>query len=223
MTLLLSGRCRLSVAALVLVVAVVAALAPAQAQTLSTADLAGTWSVFQLATPATDVSGPEVRAYTGTLTFDASGTVTAGSLTNLPFVYDVTGTLSLTAAGIVDGSLSLDGGPGGTGELDVREARMLLSRHTIVGASTVLGEPGLFTLVKVDPAQSFTLNDDLAGDWTYHEITPSHQLTPGTPGDATWVRGDITFHADNGCTEANLALADGTPRAERNGNPQSFG
>jgi hypothetical protein len=200
-----------------------AALAPAHAQTLSTADLAGTWSVFQLATPAANVTAPGVRSYSGTLTFDATGAVTSGILNDPPIVYGVTGTLSLTAAGLLDGTLVLDDGGGTTGELDVREGRLLLDKHTIVGASTVLGDPGLFTLVKVVAGQTFTPNDDLAGDWTYHEITPSNLLTPGTPGDATWVRGDITFHEDNGCTEADLMLADGTVRAARDGNPQSFG
>ena len=44
-----------------------------------------------------------------------------------------------------DGTLALDGGPA---TLDVREARLLLTKHTIVGASTILGSPGLFTFVK---------------------------------------------------------------------------
>jgi hypothetical protein len=74
--------------------------------------------------------------------------------------------------------------------------------------------------VKLEAGQTFTLNDDLAGDWNYHETTPSNDLAGG---DATWVKGSITFHEDNGCTEADLALADGTPRAQRDANPQSFG
>ncbi len=206
------------------VVAMMSARAPAQAQTLSTADLAGTWSVFQLATPATNVTGAAVRSYNGTLTFDEAGLVTAGILTDdLFIVYDVAGTFTLSATGLLDGAVTLDDGVNAPGALDVREARILLNKHTIVGASTVFGNPGLFTFVKLAAGQTFGLNDDLAGDWTYHEITPSNLLTPNTPGDATWVKGDITFHELNGCTEADLALADGTPRAQRNGDPQSFG
>ena len=219
---MMSGHRSPTIAALVLLV-VLAALAPAHAQTLSTSDLAGTWSVFQLATPGTNVTGPGVRSYSGTLTFDDAGVVTAGILNDPPVVYGVTGALTLTPAGILDGTLTLDDGAGNIDELDVREARILLDKHTIVGASTVFGNPGLFTFVKVAASQTFLIDEDLAGDWTYHEITPSNLLTPGTPGDATWVKGDITFHEANGCTEADLTLADGTPRAQRDGNPQSFG
>jgi hypothetical protein len=210
------------------VVLALAAIAPAHAQSISAADLAGTWSVFQLATPPGAFVGADVRSYSGTLTFDATGTVTAGTLTDDQFTsFTVSGTLTVTAAGVVDGTLALDGGPA---TLDVREARLLLTKHTIVGASTILGSPGLFTFVKLEAGQPFTLSADLAGDWNYHEITPSNNVIPKPPaaaGDATWVNGNITFHqlpdAPNGCTEADLTLADGTVRAQRvGGNPQSF-
>ena len=210
------------------VVLALVGIGPAHAQSISAADLAGDWSVFQLATPPGAFVGADVRSYSGTLTFDATGTVTAGTLTDDQFnSFTVSGTLTVTTAGVVDGTLTLDGGPA---TLDVREARLLLTKHTIVGASTILGSPGLFTFVKLEAGQPFTLSADLAGDWNYHEITPSNNVIPKPPaaaGDATWVNGNITFHqlpdAPNGCTEADLTLADGTVRAQRvGGNPQSF-
>jgi hypothetical protein len=59
-----------------------AASSPAHGQSLSTADLAGTWSLFQLAAPSSTFTGADVRSYSGTLTFDATGTVTTGTLTD---------------------------------------------------------------------------------------------------------------------------------------------
>ena len=52
-------------------------------------------------------------------------------------------------------------------------------------------------------------------------------MPPASAGDATWVKGTITFHqlpdAPNGCSEADLLLADGTVRAQRvPGNPRRF-
>ena len=197
-------------------------LTPATAQPISTADLAGDWAMFQLATPPAAFTAPAVRSYRGTLTFDATGVVT-GSLTDnaqpLASTFAVSGELALTAAGLVSGTLSLDDGVATSGSLEVAGARLLQNRNTIVGASTVLASPGLFTLVKLAPTP-FVLNTDLAGDWNYHEITPSHNLAAG---DATSVRGSITFHENNGCTEADLQLADGTVRAARDADPQSFG
>jgi hypothetical protein len=217
---------------------VLAGLRPAHAQSISTADLAGTWSVFQLATPSTTFTGAAVRSYSGTLTFNVAGTVTAGTLTDDQAAgFTVSGALAVTAAGVVDGTLTLDDGLATPDlMLDVREARLLLSKHTIVGASTILGSPGLFTLVKLEAAPIFTLSDNLAGDWNYHELTPSNNIvpappaevpsvTPPAPGDATWVRGSITFHdvPNAFCTEADLVLADGTVRAQRGAGPTSFG
>jgi hypothetical protein len=218
---------------------VLVGISHAHAQSISTADLTGTWSVFQLATPASTFTGADVRSYSGTLTFDA-GTVTAGTLTDdQAATFTVSGTLTVTAAGVVDGTLPLDDGLATPDlVLDVREARLLLNKHTIVGASTILGSPGLFTLVKLEAAPIFTLSGNLAGDWNYHELTPSNNITPAPPadvpavvpptpaaGDATWVKGSITFHdaPNDFCTEADLALADGTVRAQRGGSPTSFG
>ena len=218
---------------------VLTGLRPAHAQSISTADLAGTWSVFQLATPSTTFTGGDVRSYSGPVTFDAGGTVTAGTLTDDQGAgFTVSGALTVTAAGVVDGTLPLDDGAATPDlMLDVREARLLLNKHTIVGASTILGAPGLFTLVKLE-AVPFTLSGNLAGDWNYHELTPSNNIAPLPPanipavappapaaGDATWVRGSITFHdvPNPFCTEADLALADGTVRAQRGVDPTSFG
>jgi len=199
----------------------------ARAQSISTADLAGTWSLFQLATPSVAFSGGDIRSYSGTLTFDVTGAVTTGSLdddqsNNFP----VTGQLAVSAAAVVTGTLTLNGGGGGP--LVVREARLLLSKHTIVGASTILGDPGLFTLVKLEAGQTFSLNDDIAndgdgtGNYTYHEITPSNQGAT-TAGDASWTTGSVTFHEDSGCTEADLDLSDGQVRARRTDGAFSFG
>jgi hypothetical protein len=215
---------RLKAIGLLCALLTLAAVPASHAQSITTADLTGTWSVFQLATPATTFAGADVRSYRGSITV-AAGVVTAGTLTDdqLHIFTVTTGTLTITAAGVVDGTLTLDDGmatPGLT--LDIAEARLLLSKHTIVGASTILGHPGLFTLVK-SAGPPFTLTDNLAGDWNYHEVTPSNQLTVPDHGDATWVKGTITFHdvPNAFCTEADLTLADGTVRATRAG-PGSF-
>jgi hypothetical protein len=211
---------------------VLASISPAHAQSISTSDLAGTWSVFQLATPASDVAGG-VRSYTGTLTFDNTGAVTTGTLTDAQTGdYAVTGTLTLTAAGLLQGTLALDGGLNPSGTLEVRGARALANKFTIVGAASILGQVGLFTFVKTDAGQTFSLNEDVAndaGNYTYHEIMPSDQgLSSAVPGDANWSSGSITFHEDLvgnslGCTEADLVRADHTIRAQRTGDPTSFG
>jgi hypothetical protein len=208
--------------------------APAQGQSFSTADLAGTWRVFQLATPPGTV-GASIRSYSGQVTFDATGAVTAGTLTDDQAVqYTVTGTLTLTAAGLLQGTLALEDNPNPPGELVVRGARALATKFTIVGAATVLGQAGLFTFVKLDGGQTFSLDGDVANDgdgngrYAYHEITPSDTATDpqfprGFPGDASWTTGDITFHGGGGCTEADLVRADGSVRAQRTADPNSFG
>ena len=230
---------RLKALVAVCVFLALAAVRPAHAQSISIGDLAGTWSVFQLATPSGAFASSDIRSYSSfngsaidPLTFDGTGTVTAGTLTDdLGSTFPVTGQLSVTAAGIVTGTLTLGGGGGGS--LVVREARLLLSKHTVVGASTVLGSPGLFTLVKLESGQTFSLNGDVAddgdgtGNYTYHEITPSNQGA-ATANDASWTTGSIKFHENLvvttfGCTEADLVLADGTIRAQQTGVPTSFG
>ena len=212
----------------ILVLAVV--VPPAHAQSISTADLAGTWSVFQLATPATNVTGGSIRSYSGTLTFADTGLVTAGTLTDdQPRNYTVTGQLTLTATGLLQGTLALDGGLNPSGTLEVRGARALANKFTIVGAASILGQVGLFTFVKAD-GQVFSLNEDIAndgdgtGNYAYHEVTPSDQ-GPGTvaSGDASWSTGSITFHENDGCTAADLRRADGSIRAQRSDGATSFG
>jgi hypothetical protein len=217
--------------------------AVAQAQSFSTTDLNGTWRLFQLATPLGNVSQDSIRSYSGQVTFDDGGAVTAGSITEvatdpgtgdqISTVFPLTdGTVTLSAAGVFGGSITLDGGPD---TLEVREARALTTKFTIVGASTIRGQTGLFTLVRLDAAQTFSLEQDVANDgdgdgqYNYHEITPSDvgngSLTPPTfPGDAGWSTGTITFHQAGGCTEADLVRADGTIRAARTeADPNSFG
>lgn len=216
--------------AIVVVCALLAlgAIPPAHAQSLSTADLAGTWSVFQLATPSGAFTGPAIRSYSGSVTFDGTGVVTAGTLIDDQLTpYTVTGTLILTAAGLLQGTLDLDGGVNPSGTLDVRGARALANKFTIVGAASVLGRVGLFTFVKTDPGQTFDLNEDVAndgdgtGNYAYHEIMPSDQGL--TPGDANWSAGSITFHENTGCTAADLRRADGSIRAQLSDGATSFG
>jgi len=219
--------------AIVVVCALLAlgAIPPAHAQSLSTADLAGTWSVFQLATPPGAFNGPAIRSYGGSVTFDATGAVTAGTLTDDQLTpYTVTGTLTLTAAGLLQGTLDLDGGVNPSGTLDVRGARALATRFTIVGAASVLGQVGLFTFVKTDAGQTFSLNEDVAndgdgtGNYAYHEITPSDQGGSAvTLGDANWSAGSITVHENDGCTAADLRRADGSIRAQLSDGATSFG
>ena len=117
----------------------------------------------------------------------------------------------------------------------MREARILVNKYTIVGAATVLGDVGLFTFVRLDGAQTFTLDDDLAGEWNYHEVTPVTDFTGVTPAqridnEARWSTGSITFHGNGSptgappfCTSADLTFAGGTVRARRTAGPQSFG
>jgi hypothetical protein len=214
----------------------------AHAQSFATSDLAGTWRLFQLATPTGNVSQASIRSYSGQVTFAVNGGVTAGSITEVstdpntgdPISEDsplTGGTLTLSAAGVLGGSIELDGGPD---TLDVREARALTTKFTIVGASAIRGQLGLFTLVRLDATQTFSLNDDVAndgdgnGNYAYHEITPIDQgegalSPPASPGEANWSSGSITFHADSGCTEADLMRADGTVRARRSDGLNSFG
>ena len=213
--------------------------APAQTQTLSTADLAGTWSLFQIATPKSGVTAAGVRTFSSAcptctpITFDATGLVTDGIVTDdLGTFYTVSGSVALSPAGLVSGALTLDDGVNPPGTLTIQEARILVTKHTLVGTAKVAvgaDAVGLFTLVKLETgaAGTFTFAGDLAGDWNYHEITPSNHIARTTPGaaqdDASWVRGTITFHGQSGCTEADLTLADGTVRAARGTNPTSFG
>jgi hypothetical protein len=215
----------------VLMALVLASSSSAQSPSFSTADLEGTWRVFQLATPTGNVSAADIRSYSGQLTFDDSGTVTAGSLTDdLGTLYAVTGALTLSPAGLLQGTLDLDDAGTPVGPLIVSEARALATKFTIVGAASVLGQVGLFTFVRLDGAQTFSLNDDVAndgdgeGNYAYHEITPSDQgVTAAAPGEANWSTGSITFHADSGCTEADLLRADGTIRSQRSDGLNSFG
>jgi hypothetical protein len=213
----------------------------AGAQTLSTADLAGTWRVFQLATPPGAVSQASIRSYAGQVTFDAAGTATAGSLADdQGIVYTLTGALTLSPAGLVQGVLDLADGGTPAGTLAVNEARLLATKFTILGTATVLDQVGLFTLVRTDADQTFSLNADVAtgadrdgdgvpdGTYGYHEITPVDQSSPTAPGDAGWSTGTITFHGNlddptQGCTEADLTRADGSVRAQRDGSSNSYG
>jgi hypothetical protein len=195
--------------------------APAHAQSFSTGDLQGTWAFVQLATPAGAFGNASVRSYIGQVTFDGNG---VGSPGGDPFnliddqsqTYSITsGSLTLGADGQAQGAFAFNGDPDLT-DFVVSGARMLTDKHTIVGTATILGQIGLFNLVKLEPSQTF-LPDDLAADWHYAELTPINDLARTAPGseagDAAWVTGSITFHA-SGCTDAALALSDTTVRAE---------
>ena len=236
-------RARFGAATFAGIVLALAALSPAHGQSFTTPDLNGTWRLFQLATPLGNVSQDSIRSYSGSVTFNDAGEVTAGSIdevTTDPVTGDAVtttipltgGSVTLSPAGVLGGSITLAGGPD---TLTVREARALATKFTIVGASTIRGQTGLFTLVRTDGVQTFSLEQDVANDgdgdgqYNYHEITPSDvgnsSLTPPTsPGDASWSTGTITFHQVGGCTEADLVRADGTIRAARSeADPNSFG
>jgi len=189
----------------------------ALAQTFSTAALADDWLVSYVATPTTGFTGESIRAYKGPLTFSAtgvaSGTLVADEFTATALTFNVTGSLTLSPQGVATGTLTLTGLDARS--LVVREARILVNRHTIVGVATLTRpgatDTGLITLVRLT-AQTFSRPADLVGDWNYHEVTPSNLLLNG--GDAGWTRGTITFHP-GGCSAADLFLSDGTPRAQR--------
>lgn len=225
-----------TVVALVAVV-LLPAIAAAQnsSATFSTADLAGRWFVSQVVTPTTSFVGDDIRAYNGRLVFDASGAIVPSAdpadntLADDLTEFDVSGSLTVSPEGLVAGTLTLTEsfGSGETRLLVVREARLLVNKHTMVGAATIErdggGTPatdtGLFTFVRLT-GQVFTFAGDLDGDWHYHEITPTNQARSG---NADWTRGTITFHAVGGCTEADLFFSDGSVRAQRSNGPTSFG
>jgi hypothetical protein len=217
----------------VLLCGVLAAAGPAGAQSFTTADLAGDWRIFQLATPAGNVSQASIRSYTGQVTFDATGAATGSLTDDQGTAYTVTGALTLAATGLVQGTLDLADGGVPAGSLVVSEARVLATKFTMVGTATVLGQVGLFTFVRLGEGQTFSLNDDVAnndgdGLYSYHEITPSDAGAGGVqpplfPNDAGWSSGSITFHQEGGCTEADLTRADGTIRAQRSDGATSFG
>jgi hypothetical protein len=200
-----------------------AAVPPVQAQSFSAADLEGTWQVFQLATPRGVLTSADVRSYSGEVSFDSTGVVTGVSVLTDDVLnsYTVSGNLSVSTGGVVNGTLLLTGAGTPPEALVVREARLLASRFTLVGAATVLGQVGLFTFVKRDDTQTFTQADDLGGDWDYHELTPSTNAV--NAGDAAWTNGSITFHGDSGCTEADLDRSDGSVRARRADGPVPLG
>jgi hypothetical protein len=195
--------------------------ARAHAQSLSTADLAGTWSFFQLATPSASVNGSNIIAYAATVTFGADGSVT-GSLSGGGLSGALAGTFGVTPDGQVQGFFSCCGDV--AQDFVITGARMLANKDTIVGTATIFGQLGLFNLVKVE-AQSFTVNNDLAGDWSYFEINPSDASLPSGSGNASWSQGLFRFHLNTitnatpneSCTEANLVRSDGSVRVTMNG------
>ena len=204
--------------------------APAHAQSFSTTDLAGTWAFVQLATPAGAFGNTSIRSYSGTVTFDVDG---VGSPGGDPFnliddqsqTHTITsGSLTVAVDGQAQGAFAFNDDPDLT-DFVVSGARMLTDKHTIVGTATILGQIGLFNLVKLETP---SLVADVAGDWNYHEVTPS---SAALGGDAGWSSGTLRFHdpTDIGtpgtfqlCTEANLVRSDGTNRSVFNGNG-SFG
>jgi hypothetical protein len=205
-------------------------LAPfaASAQPLSTADLAGEWSVTYVSSPTTAFVTASVRGYQGTATFTAAGVATgqliADVFTPAELTFTVSGSLAISGQGVATGTLTLTGLD--TRSLTLREGRLLASKYTIVGAATLLRptgiqETGLITLVRRDADQTFSRPDDFVATWNYHELIPSN---PGSnAGDADWSQGNVTFHP-NGCSVAELFYADGTLREGVDpGNLASFG
>src|SRR5262245_119286 len=195
------------------------------AQPLSTADLADAWRLHYVAVPTGQFTASALRAYKGDVTFDtagvASGTLIADEFSPGALTFTVTGSLALSDQGIATGTLTLTGTDARS--LVVEEARILVNRHTIVGAATLhrpgATDAGLVTLVRLTD-QTFTRQTDLVGFWNFHEVTPSSQLNAG---DADWTRGRILFHSD-GCSAADLFRADGSLRAHIDNPPlPSFG
>jgi hypothetical protein len=192
------------------------------------------WRVFQLTAPMGPLTGANVSSYSGQVEFDANGLIVgdSGVITknegDAPPIYQVTsGNFSVSTGGVVTGKLTLSfSGPSTT--LDVREARLLANRFTIVGASKLAGQVGLFTFAKqAADGQTFSTTD-LGGtdtaDWNYHELTPANAGTTSGDGVA-WVNGSITFHGGDtiACSEADLVLSDGTIRSQRVDGPFAFG
>jgi len=187
----------------------------AAAQPLSTADLADTWRVTYLAVPTGPFTASALHTYKGDVAFDASG-VASGTLITDEFsagalTFTVTGSLALSAQGVATGTLTLTGTDARS--LVVEEARILVNRHTIVGAATLhrpgATDSGLVTLVRLTD-QTFTRANDLVGFWNFHEVNPSSQLNGG---NADWTRDKIFFHP-GGCSAAELFRADGSVRAQ---------
>src|SRR5688500_120058 len=96
-------------------------LAPlaAWAQPLATADLAGDWFFSQVTAPTTAFTGTSIRSYRGNLTFTALGAASGTLVDDLAASFTVTGTLTLDARGLLDGTLTLAGPD--TRTFDVRE------------------------------------------------------------------------------------------------------
>lgn len=209
----------------------------ATAQSLTTTDLQGTWTLSLVSTPlgVAVVDGDHVTSYRGTVIFDAAGAVQGGSALRVrthtsSTSRDVGGSLSVGPDGTVQGTLALASGGTALRNLVVANARLLVDRHTIVGVvtgtsptpPTVSLEAGVLTLTKLESSQTFTINGDLAGDWNYYELTP---VNTASHGDAAWVQGTITFHRgglDTSCTDASLTLANGTVFATNDGTGTSF-
>ena len=199
--------------------------APAHAQSFSTGDLQGTWVFFQLATPTTGFTNTGIRSYSGSVSFDANGVASGSVADDLISSFTITGgSFAVGVDGEVEGTLQFN--DSGTNDVRVSGARLLTSRHSIIGVATVFGQSaGPISLVKLETP---SLVADVAGDWNYHEVTPS---SAALGGDAGWSSGTLRFHdpTDIGtpgtfqlCTEANLVRSDGTNRSVFNGNG-SFG
>ena len=185
----------------------------AHAQAISAADLAGDWFFSHVTSPTTAFTGGSIRSYRGTLTFTGLGAASGTLIDDLAATFTVSGTLTLTAQGLLDGTLTLSGVE--TRTFDVREGRILADRFTIVGVATVTRtaapttSTGLFTLARLT-TQTFSRAGDLVADWHYHELNPSNTVLGG---NADWSEGTVTFHT-NGCSSADLVFSDGTIREQ---------
>ena len=224
---------RLAVVMLAMCLAMAGAPSVAAAQAFLPGDLQGTWEIFQLATPPGAFNASSIGAYRGQVTFDEAGVVSDSSVLtesqsgNGYFIL-IVGNVSISTAGVVTGSLPLSqiSGTGpSNGAIALREARLLDNRHTILGAAALFGQVGLFTFTKREPDQTFGLadiggntsvNPDMTASWSYHELTPSNDLSAAAASadGAAWVTGVITFHGIDGCSQADLVLSDGTIRAQ---------
>lgn len=169
------------------------------------ADLAGTWRVLTLATPAqltlqTNGSG-QVTDYneknnfnygSGTITFDASGTITAGTFSdNGGSAFSVTGSASVTGQGQISAVLTT---PEGT---ETQSFFINTGADKMTGITRGSSDQQVLLLLK-QPASCSTA--DLVGTWVGYsfDIPSDVALVPGGGQPSTGLTGGDGFGASVG-------------------------
>jgi hypothetical protein len=216
-------------ARLVLLAVLLTTATPGRADAFAAADFGGTWRLSVLGTRpvGASVDSTFTAPFGATVGFDQTGTILDTTSSGRLFITDV---------GVVTGTLTnvvFVTGPSTNvvmlrSTFVVREARMLPTKHTIVGAAAIRDQNGndlaigLFTLVKSEPAQTFSLDANFAGQWAYHEIASGSSFADVHA--PTWSTGFMIVHGPGspspgaGCTEADLTFADGSRRSSLRGN-----